>query len=104
MTTSALTAAIETAAVLVSALAGMISAARKRMDIVGTYCLAVVTALGGAQPVDFRAHQRPIHEIEAQDGERRVNAARLEVRRQEEPGEALGDPVVAEPCPRRASS
>jgi uncharacterized membrane protein YeiH len=59
LTTSALTAAVETAAVLVSALAGMIGAARKRMDIVGTYCLAVITALGGGTVRDLLIDRRP---------------------------------------------
>jgi uncharacterized membrane protein YeiH len=59
LTTSALTAAIETAAVLVSALAGMISAARKRMDIVGTYCLATITAFGGGTLRDLLIDRRP---------------------------------------------
>ena len=59
MTTSTLTAAVETAAVLVSALAGMIAAARKRMDIVGTYCLALITAFGGGTVRDLLIDRRP---------------------------------------------
>ena len=39
--------AIEAAAVLVLAVSGMITASRKRMEIVGTYSLALVTAFGG---------------------------------------------------------
>ena len=58
MTTSIGTA-LEAAAVLVSALSGMITAARKGMDIVGTYCLAVVTALGGGTLRDLLIDRRP---------------------------------------------
>jgi uncharacterized membrane protein YeiH len=57
--TSAFAAAVEAAAVLVSALSGMIAAARKRMDIVGTYCLAVITAFGGGTLRDLLIDRRP---------------------------------------------
>jgi uncharacterized membrane protein YeiH len=45
--------------VVVSALSGMITAARKRMDVVGTYCLAVLTAFGGGTLRDLLVDQRP---------------------------------------------
>ena len=67
MTTSALTAAVETAAVLVSALAGMIAAARKRMDIVGTYCLAAITAFGGGTLRDLLIDRRPFFWVRHQE-------------------------------------
>jgi uncharacterized membrane protein YeiH len=51
--------ALEAAAVLVCALSGMITAARKRMDIVGTYCLAIVTAFGGGTLRDLLIDRRP---------------------------------------------
>ena len=54
-----LTGVLEAAAVVVSAVSGMITAARKRMDIVGTYCLAVVTALGGGTLRDLLIDRRP---------------------------------------------
>jgi uncharacterized membrane protein YeiH len=57
--TAAFAAAVEAAAVLVSAVAGMIAAARKRMDIVGTYCLAVITAFGGGTLRDLLIDRRP---------------------------------------------
>jgi uncharacterized membrane protein YeiH len=55
----ALTAALEAAAVIVSAASGMIAAARKRMDIVGTYCLAAATAFGGGTLRDLLIDRRP---------------------------------------------
>jgi uncharacterized membrane protein YeiH len=67
LTTSTLTAAVETAAVLVSALAGMIAAARKRMDIVGTYCLAVITAFGGGTLRDLLIDRRPFFWVRHQE-------------------------------------
>ena len=51
--------ALEAAAVLVCAVSGMIAAARKRMDIVGTYCLAIVTAFGGGTLRDLLIDRRP---------------------------------------------
>lgn len=57
--TASIGTALEAAAVLVSALSGMITAARKEMDIVGTYCLAVVTAFGGGTLRDLLIDRRP---------------------------------------------
>ena len=54
-----LAAALEAAAVVLSAVSGMITAAKKQMDIVGTYCLAVVTALGGGTLRDLLIDRRP---------------------------------------------
>jgi len=54
-----LTGVLEAAAVVVSAVSGMITASRKQMDIVGTYCLAVVTALGGGTLRDLLIDRRP---------------------------------------------
>jgi uncharacterized membrane protein YeiH len=51
--------AVEAAAVLLFAVSGMITATRKRMDIVGTYSLAVVTAFGGGTLRDLLVGQRP---------------------------------------------
>lgn len=67
MNAHALTLALEAAAVIVSAASGMIAAARKRMDIVGTYCLAVLTAFGGGTLRDLLIDRRPFfwatHEV-----------------------------------------
>ena len=59
MTTDAMRTALEAAAVLLYAVSGMMTAARKRMDIVGTYSLAVVTAFGGGTLRDLLVGQRP---------------------------------------------
>jgi uncharacterized membrane protein YeiH len=59
VTPHVLTAVLEGAAVIVSAASGMIAAARKRMDIVGTYCLAAATALGGGTLRDLLIDRRP---------------------------------------------
>ena len=60
MKTFVISPALEAAAVLVCAVSGMITAARKRMDIVGTYCLAIVTAFGGGTLRDLLIDRRPL--------------------------------------------
>jgi len=52
--------AVEVSAVILSALSGIIVAARKRMDLVGTYALAVVTAFGGGTVRDILLDRRPL--------------------------------------------
>ena len=52
---------IEAAAVLISAIAGMILAANKRMDIVGAYALAIVNAFGGGTVRDLLLDNRPFY-------------------------------------------
>ena len=52
---------LEAAAVIVSAIAGMSVAAHKRMDVVGTYSLAVVNALGGGTVRDILLDNRPFY-------------------------------------------
>lgn len=59
MNAHALTVVLEAAAVIISAASGMIAAARKGMDIVGTYCLAVATAFGGGTLRDLLIDRRP---------------------------------------------
>jgi uncharacterized membrane protein YeiH len=59
MRVAAVGGAVEAAAVLLFAVSGMITAARRRMDIVGTYSLAVVTAFGGGTLRDLLVGQRP---------------------------------------------
>ena len=51
--------AVEVAAVLTSALSGMIVASQKRLDVVGTTSLALVTALGGGTLRDILIDRRP---------------------------------------------
>ena len=67
MRTAAIGYAVEAAAVLVSAVAGMITAARKQMDIVGTYCLAVLTALGGGTLRDLLIDRRPFFWVQHEE-------------------------------------
>ena len=59
MRIAAIGGAVEAAAVLLFAVSGMITAARKQMDIVGTYSLAVVTAFGGGTLRDLLVDRRP---------------------------------------------
>lgn len=52
--------AVEISAVILSALGGIVVAARKRLDLVGTYVLAVVTAFGGGTLRDVLLDRRPL--------------------------------------------
>jgi uncharacterized membrane protein YeiH len=52
---------LETAAVLVSAVAGMIVAANKGMDLVGAFSLACVNAFGGGTVRDLLLDNRPFY-------------------------------------------
>lgn len=52
---------LEAAAVLVSAIAGMIVASNKNMDIVGAYSLACVNAFGGGTVRDLLLDNRPFY-------------------------------------------
>jgi uncharacterized membrane protein YeiH len=54
-------AVVEAAAVLVSAIAGMIVASHKRMDLVGAYALACVNAFGGGTVRDLLLDNRPFY-------------------------------------------
>ena len=67
MHAASLSAALEAAAVLLSAVWGMITAARKSMDIVGTYCLAVATAFGGGTLRDLLIDRRPFFWVSHED-------------------------------------
>lgn len=55
-----LTTTVEAAAVIVSAISGMLTAARARMDLVGTFTLALVTAFGGGTLRDLILERRPL--------------------------------------------
>jgi uncharacterized membrane protein YeiH len=59
--------AIEASAVIVSALATMIVAAKKQMDLVGVYALAVVTSFGGGTLRDLLLDRRPFFWVERWD-------------------------------------
>jgi uncharacterized membrane protein YeiH len=52
--------AVEVSAVILSVLSGISVAAKKRMDLVGTYALAVVTAFGGGTVRDVLLDRRPL--------------------------------------------
>ena len=55
---------LEAAAVLVSAIAGMLVASTKRMDVVGAYALAIVNAFGGGTVRDLLLDHRPFYWME----------------------------------------
>ena len=50
---------LEGSAVIVAALSAMITAAKKRMDLVGVYALALVTSFGGGTIRDLLIDRRP---------------------------------------------
>ena len=52
---------VEAAAVLVSAIAGMIVAANKKMDVVGAFALACLNAFGGGTIRDLLLDNRPFY-------------------------------------------
>jgi len=52
---------VEAAAVLVSAIAGMMVASEKKMDVVGAYALACVNAFGGGTARDLLLDNRPFY-------------------------------------------
>ena len=52
---------LEAAAVLASAIAGMIVAAQRRMDVVGAFALASVNAFGGGTVRDLLLDNRPFY-------------------------------------------
>jgi uncharacterized membrane protein YeiH len=58
---------IEAAAVVVSALSGMINAAEKKMDIVGAYSLALIVAFGGGTLRDVLLSRRPFFWVEHEE-------------------------------------
>ncbi len=55
-----LTTAVEAAAVVVMTVSGMVTAARARMDLIGTFTLALVTAFGGGTLRDLLLERRPL--------------------------------------------
>jgi uncharacterized membrane protein YeiH len=57
---------LESAAVIVSAFSGMLAARSKRMDFVGTYIVAFVTAFGGGTLRDVLLNRRPLFWVQYQ--------------------------------------
>lgn len=55
---------IEVAAVIVSAVSGMIKAAEKKMDLVGTYSIALLVSFGGGTLRDILLNRRPFFWVE----------------------------------------
>ncbi|MEN9262099.1 MAG: trimeric intracellular cation channel family protein [Thermostichus sp. HHBFW_bins_43] len=58
---------VEGSAVLVSAFSGMIAARRKRMDFVGTFTVAAITAFGGGTLRDVLLERRPLFWVSHQE-------------------------------------
>lgn len=52
---------------IVAAVSGMLAARRKRMDLVGTYIVAFVTAFGGGTLRDILLNRRPLFWVEYQE-------------------------------------
>jgi len=59
--TALVLAIVEAAAVVASAVAGMLVAANKRMDLVGAYALACINAFGGGTVRDLLLDNRPFY-------------------------------------------
>lgn len=55
---------IEIAAVFVSAVSGILEARKKKMDFVGVYSVALITAFGGGTLRDILLDRRPLYWIE----------------------------------------
>ena len=62
-----LTNAVEAAAVVVMTVEGMVTAARARMDLVGTFTLALVTAFGGGTLRDILLERRPFFWVSSKE-------------------------------------
>jgi uncharacterized membrane protein YeiH len=66
MTLDPLLAVIEVSAIFVSAISGLIEAFRKRMDAVGVFAVAFVTAFGGGTLRDLLIDRRPLFWVQHQ--------------------------------------
>lgn len=64
MSAQALLHIIEVAAVFVSAVSGILEARKKKMDLVGVYFVALITAFGGGTLRDLLLDRRPLYWIE----------------------------------------
>ena len=58
---------IEIAAVFVSAVSGILEARKKKMDLVGVYSVALITAFGGGTLRDLLLDRRPFYWIQHYD-------------------------------------
>jgi uncharacterized membrane protein YeiH len=67
MGAQALLNAIEIAAVFVSAVSGILEARKKKMDLVGVYSVALITAFGGGTLRDLLLDRRPFYWIQHYD-------------------------------------
>ena len=61
-----LSVVIESGAVLAGALSGLLAAAHKRLDLVGVFTVAFLTAFGGGTLRDLLLDQRPFFWVEHQ--------------------------------------
>ena len=64
MRTEMLFRVIEIAAVVVSAVSGVLEARKKKMDFVGVYAVALITAFGGGTVRDVLLDRRPLYWVE----------------------------------------
>jgi uncharacterized membrane protein YeiH len=67
MGAQALLSVIEIAAVFVSAVSGILEARKKKMDLVGVYSVALMTAFGGGTLRDLLLDRRPFYWIQNYD-------------------------------------
>ncbi len=67
MGAQALLNGIEIAAVFVSAVSGILEARKKKMDLVGVYSVALITAFGGGTLRDLLLDRRPFYWIQHYD-------------------------------------
>ncbi len=67
MTLEALLTLIEISAIIVFAISGLIEAVRKRMDVIGVFAVAFVTAFGGGTLRDVLIDRRPLFWVQHQE-------------------------------------
>ena len=67
MTLEPVLAIIEISAIIVFAISGLIEAVRKRMDVVGVFAVAFVTAFGGGTLRDVLLDRRPLFWVQHQE-------------------------------------
>jgi uncharacterized membrane protein YeiH len=67
MTFQPLLTVIEISAIIVFAISGLIEAVRKRMDLIGVFAVAFVTAFGGGTVRDVLLDRRPLFWVQHQE-------------------------------------
>ena len=67
MTLEPVLAIIEISAIVVFAISGLIEAVRKRMDVIGVFAVAFVTAFGGGTLRDVLLDRRPLFWVQHQE-------------------------------------